>query len=165
MKTFVQQAMPSDFLPIAALDRAAWLTSANSEFIPDGEHAWRIWCQHAHVVLGRSESGSVVGAALAFRCVDGGYCLHKVMVDPVCRGQGLGSLLVENLLGIIDRECASCFLTVSPENSNALKLYRKWGFTSEEFVAGYYRENEDRLVLIRPSRDLRLENPIEALPA
>jgi len=161
MKTLVQRATPHDFLPIAALDRTAWLASANSEFIPDGEHAWRIWCQHAHVVLGRSESGSVVGAALAFRCVDGSYCLHKVMVDPACRGQGLGSLLVENLLDMIDRERASCFLTVSPENSNALRLYRKWGFSREEFVAGYYREKEDRLVLTRPSPALPPERSAE----
>ena len=119
--------------------------------------------------FGASTRMSFWGAARAVRWSEPHWpsvvWMAATAFTKVCRGQGLGSLLIENLLGIIDRECASCFLTVSPENSNALKLYRKWGFTSEEFVAGYYRENEDRLVLIRPSRDLRLENPIEALPA
>ncbi len=138
-----------DFLAIAALDRQAWKASAHADFIPDGEHVWRIWVDGALVYLARLNS-EVVGAILAFPVIGGDYCLHKVMVSPAYRGRGIGSCLFGALLAEVDRAGGkNCFLTVSPENIVALKLYEKWGFTKREFVAGYYREQEDRYVLTR----------------
>jgi ribosomal protein S18 acetylase RimI-like enzyme len=144
----IEAAQPKDFLAIAALDRVAWMKNAHSEFIPDGEHVWRIWCEHALVYVGKRE-GNVVSAILAFPGTDGRYCVHKVMVDESCRGQGIGSKLFEILLKEIDRRKADAFLTVDPTNENAVKLYTKWGFTERSFVAGFYREYEDRLVMKR----------------
>ncbi len=139
---------PGDFLEIAALDRLAWRQNRNSEFIPDGEHVWRIWCEHALTFVARRD-GEIVGAVLAFACTDGGYCLHKAMVSEACRGHGVGSRLFESLLSKIDGMGVDVFLTVDPVNEGAIKLYEKWGFTDHKFVKGYYRDNEDRLVLTR----------------
>lgn len=147
----ITPATPADFLPIAALDREIWKGVPHGEVIPDGEHVWRIWCESALVYVARDEAGGVAGAILAFPGVDGVFCVHKVMVADGHRGQGLGSLLFAVLLKEIDQRKATCFLTVSPENPAAIALYRKWGFTQEEYVEGFYRESEHRFVLTRPA--------------
>jgi [ribosomal protein S18]-alanine N-acetyltransferase len=146
--TNIERAQPKDFLAVAALDRMAWKQNQHSEFIPDGEHVWRVWCQYALVYVAKKEE-KVAAAVLAFPCSDGSYCLHKVMVDESCRGEGIGSKLFEVLLAEIDRLKVDVFLTVDPINENAIKLYTKWGFTERTLVPGFYREYENRFVLIR----------------
>lgn len=145
----IEAATPADFIAIAELDRTAWLGTPHAELIPDGEHVWRIWCEHALTFVARAGEGSVVAAAVAFPCVDGSYCLHKVMVAESLRGQGVGSKLFAALFAELDCRAADCFLTVAPLNTGAVKLYRNWGFLEETFVPGYYRSTEDRLVLTR----------------
>jgi [ribosomal protein S18]-alanine N-acetyltransferase len=146
----IEPAHPRDFLAVAALDRVAWQQNAHSEFIPDGEHVWRIWCEYALVFVAKEEE-KVVAAILAFPCINGSYCVHKVMVDESCRGKGLGSKLFQVLLQEIDHLNVDAFLTVDPANANAIKLYAKWGFTERTFVTGFYRDYEDRFVLVRKS--------------
>lgn len=143
-------AVPGDFLAIAALDRDAWGDNPHSKFIPDGEHVWRIWCEHALTFAAWCGEREMAGAVVAFPCLDGCFCLHKVMVAKPHRGQGIGSLLFEELFETLDHRGAECFLTVDPANTRAVRLYRKWGFSRECFVSGFYRQEEDRLVLTRP---------------
>lgn len=146
-----RRAKPADFLNIAALDRQAWKSNRHPEFIPDGEHVWRIWCEYALVYCAEA-AGEIAGAVLAFPCSGGMYCLHKVFVSDAHRGQGIGSRLFDVLLAEIDRLGVAVFLTVDPVNEPAIRLYEKWGFTERRFVAGFYREQEDRFVLTRPPR-------------
>jgi ribosomal-protein-alanine N-acetyltransferase len=151
----IRRATPRDFLAIAALDRDAWRGGKAAEFIPDGEHAWRIWVEHALVYCagsGVGEGWQLAGAVLAFPAIEGSYCLHKAFVDVARRGQGIGGALFEVLLREIDELRVPIFLTVSPDNTAAVALYEKWGFTERTFVSGYYRPNEHRLVLTRPTR-------------
>lgn len=145
----IEPAQPADFLAIAALDRQAWLGNRHNEFIPDGEHVWRIWVEHALVYKARLGE-TLAGAILAFPTVRPTWCVHKVFVDAQARGRGVGSRLFEALLVEIDRREAPSFLTVDPANETAIRLYEKWGFLQREFVAGFYRSYEDRLVLTRP---------------
>jgi [ribosomal protein S18]-alanine N-acetyltransferase len=147
----IERAASKDFLAVAALDRVAWRDNRSPEFIPDGEHVWRIWCEHALVFVGK-EGERIVAAILAFPCRSGMYCVHKVMVAESCRGKGLGSQLFRVLLAEIDILGADAFLTVDPVNENAVKLYQKWGFTEQTFVPGFYRDHEDRFVLVRRAR-------------
>ncbi len=148
----IDVAQGRDFLAIAGLDRRAWLDNRQPEFIPDGEHAWRLWVDGAHVFVAR-EGGAIVGAILAFPTLDGALCVHKVMIEKSRRGQGIGTRLFDALLAEVDRRGgANCFLTVDPGNQAALRLYENRGFTERRFVAGYYREHEDRYVLTRPAR-------------
>lgn len=137
-----------DFLDVAKLDRESWKLNRNAEFIPDGEHVWRIWVEYALVYVAK-EGDVVIGAILAFACSSGKWCVHKVFVDKNKRDLGVGTRLFEVLLKEIDKIGADCFLTVDPVNDRAIKLYEKWGFTDREFVCGYYRSNEDRYVLTR----------------
>lgn len=141
----------SDFLKIAALDRVAWLNNVHGEFIPDGEHVWRMWCEHS-VMFSAKYDDKIVGAILAFCCEDGRYCIHKVMVDERWRGKGIGGQLFEALLNALDKKNVECFLTVDPNNDHAITLYHSWGFHKRELVEGFYRAHEHRYVLTRPSQ-------------
>lgn len=144
----ISKAAPGDFLAIAALDREAWKGNAHAEHIPDGEHVWRIWCEHA-LVHKAEERGEVVGAILAFPCVGGGWCVHKVFTAHGSRGRGIGSSLFERLLRELDALGADSFLTVDPANEAAQALYARWGYAERAFVKGFYRDCEDRWVLTR----------------
>lgn len=154
LDVFFEKATPHDFLSVAALDCVVWQASAGGKYIPDGEHTWRIWCEHALTVVGKDSQGKVVAALLAFPCANQSYCLHKVMVAPSHQGQGMGAKLFDVLISELDRLGVDCFLTVSPSNTRALKLYRRYGFTKENFVQGFYRPEEDRLILIRQSVEM-----------
>ena len=161
----IRRATPSDFLSIAALDREAWRDNRHAEFIPDGEHVWRVWCEHTLVFCacepensaasraprksGPPPTSSVVGAVLAFPCLNGQYCLHKIFVAREHRGRGLGSRLIEALITGLDTMGVDVFLTVDPANDAAVGLYERWGFTERRVAAGYYREHEDRFILGR----------------
>ncbi len=146
-----RKASPKDFLGIAKLDREAWKANQHSEFIPDGEHVWRHWVEHALVYCAEKDHG-ILGVILAFPCTTGEYCIHKVFVEKEYRGQQIASHLFEILLLEMDQLKADCFLTVDPLNETAIGLYDKWGFTGKHFVKGYYRDYEDRYILTRPYR-------------
>lgn len=147
----IRRAQPDDFLDVAALDRTAWSDNREATFIPDGEHAWRLWTEHA-IVFVHEEAGKVLGAALAFPTLSGPFCLHKIFVDGARRGAGVGTALMERTLEEVDRLGVACFLTVDPENEAAIRLYESFGFVDRRFVKGYYRAAEDRFVLTRPKQ-------------
>ncbi len=145
----IVKATARDFESIAALDRVGWRDNAHSEFVPDGEHTWRIWCEHALVWIARDTDGRVLGVILAFPCMSGEFCLHKVLVAGEARGLGLASRLFDALLMELDQLGVGCFLTVDPANTKAIGLYQKWGFREDALVMGFYRSNEDRWVMVR----------------
>jgi ribosomal protein S18 acetylase RimI-like enzyme len=143
-------ASTGDFLSVAALDRLAWPERPDT-YIPDGEHIWRVWAEHAALIVARltdshrlKASSDIAGAAVMFSTAGNELFLHKIMVHPDCRSQGIGSALLQHAVQRADRPV---LLTVDPENVNAVQLYRKFGFTERSHVAGYYRPHEDRLVM------------------
>ena len=147
-------ASAAEFLQVAALDRIAWPESPDT-FIPDGEHIWRIWCDCAVLLVARlddshsplPETGRIAGALVMFPTRQGEYCLHKIMVHPQCRGDGMGTALMRQALQQADRPV---LLTVDPENASAVSLYRKFGFEVRERIDGYYRPHEDRYLMVHP---------------
>ncbi|MBK36539.1 MAG: hypothetical protein CME26_13555 [Gemmatimonadetes bacterium] len=146
----IRRAGPSDFIEVARLDREAWTESRHATFIPDGEHAWRLWVEHA-IVFVVEEDADLVGAALAFPTQAASYCLHKIFVERSRRGQGLGGDLMGAALRELESLGVPCFLTVDPVNEAAISLYENWGFSERTFVKGYYRPEEDRLVMTKPA--------------
>lgn len=153
MQAEIDVATPEEFLQVAALDRLAWPTAPDT-FIPDGEHIWRIWCDFATLLVARQpgvtdlpQTGHVAGAVVMFPTRQQELCLHKIMVHPDCRGQGLGSQLMRAALS---RANAPVLLTVDPENSAAVQLYQNFGFTVRERIEGFYRPHEHRLLMVHP---------------
>jgi ribosomal protein S18 acetylase RimI-like enzyme len=144
----IESASLADFLKIAALDRVAW-RHTGEPFIADGEHVWRVWCEYATVLVARAgqelpESGDVAGALLRFPTSQGESFLHKIMVHPSLRGQGIGTALMRS--GLAGAE-TPVLLTVDPANQPAVQLYRGFGFEVRQQIPGYYRPHEDRLLM------------------
>jgi ribosomal protein S18 acetylase RimI-like enzyme len=149
MECSIEVARTADFLNVAALDRISWLQSG-SDFIPDGEHVWRVWGEHATVLVCRTaesfpESHDIAGALIMFPTDAAQQFLHKIMVHPDCRGHGLGTQLMQAGL---QRSTVPVLLTVNPENHAAVHVYEKLGFQVQELVKGYYRSHEHRYVMI-----------------
>lgn len=65
-----RKAKTTEFTAIAQLDREAWKESFKGEFIPDGEHAWRLWVEYALTFVAVEEE-KIIGASLAFACDNG----------------------------------------------------------------------------------------------
>ena len=153
MSKTIEPALAADFFQIAALDRISWVQTG-LPFIADGEHIWRVWCEYATVLVARhpgpdvlSESGDIAGAVVMFPTLTDEMFLHKIMVPPDVRGAGVGSELMRAALQLAS---APVLLTVDPDNEAAIKLYRNFGFDVRKRIDGYYRESEDRLIMVYP---------------
>ena len=144
----LHRAAIEDFLTLAELDRAAWKRYPHGERVPDGEHVWRLWVEHALVYCAK-ENDQIMGVIVAFLCRSGEWCVHKAFVHENYRRQQIGSRLFDLLLREIDGLGAGCFLTVDPANTAAIRLYEKWGFAQKQFFKDYYRPGEDRYVMAR----------------
>jgi phosphinothricin acetyltransferase len=151
MSHVVENAEPTDFLGVAALDRIAW-PAAPETFIPDGEHIWRVWRDHGTLLVVRAaepttlpDTADIAGGLVMFPTAGGETFLHKIMVHPLCRGQGIGTALMNEALG---RAQTSVLLTVDPSNEHAVSLYRSFGFDVRETVVGFYRPHENRHIMV-----------------
>lgn len=145
----IRRAVRADYLQIAALEKEVWRDYPNGGNIPDGEHTWRHWVEDA-VVMVACAGEQVVGVALAFPTLSRGFCVHKVFVHKDLRGYGLGRTLLEQLLAQSELQRQTCFLTVSPANEKAVRLYSSLGFSAGPVLAGYYRPDEHRYEMFRP---------------
>lgn len=147
MSYHIKPAKPSDFLEVAALDRTAWPEEPDT-FIPDGEHAWRLWCEYATVLIAvepqENQTQLITGALLMFPTNTSEIFLHKIMVHSDYRGRGIGSALMKQAL---QDACDVVLLTVNPENGPAVRLYESFGFQVRNRVDGYYRPHEHRLIM------------------
>ncbi len=66
------------------------------------------------------------------------YYLAYIGVDPSCQGKGFGSLIMQHLTGLADRDHMSCHLeSANPRN---LSLYQRSGFVirDEKDIAGIH---------------------------
>ena len=146
MDAIIRKTSISDFLTISELDRQAWRDNRSSDFIPDGEHAWRLWVEYSTVFVAELGDKKIVGAALLFKANDCSlYLFHKIFVDKKYRDQKIGNMFFQNIADFLDKEKADCLLTTDPVNSRMIHLCDKYGFTDKRLVEGYYRQDEDRL--------------------
>lgn len=92
--------------------------------------------------------GKAVGYAGMWKVIDEGH-ITNIAVHPEFRHAGIGSLLMENLIGIARKEgITSMTLEVRKSNIAAQRLYFKYGFAIRGLRKGYYSDNgEDALIL------------------
>ena len=164
MSHHVEVAGADDFLAVAALDRMAWDAGVS---VADGEHTWRVWCEHATVLLvrwpknpdpdpdpdhdGADPTPAVAAALVLFptQAPDGGLFLHKIMVAPEWRGRGMGTAL---MAAAVARAQTPVMLTVAPGNQAAVGLYQRYGFAVERYIENYYGPHKHRYLMIyRPN--------------
>lgn len=79
--------------------------------------------------------------------------LLNICVSPASQNRGLGSQLIEHMLGLARRHGAqTCLLEVRPSNRVAVELYNKMGFVEVGIRPAYYPAQggrEDALILAR----------------
>src|SRR5690606_1523883 len=132
----IRPASIDEFLDIAALDRTAWGDNRESEFIPDGEHSWRLWVEYGTVIIARTDTG-LAGVALAFPTnVPDLHYFHKLFVASDLRERRVGTGLVGGMCDAMDQLGAALRLTTDPVNIRMQRLCASFGFTEREFVAG-----------------------------
>ena len=149
MDIIIRKAIISDFLEISELDRQAWRDNRNSDFIPDGEHVWRLWVEYSTVFVAKYNK-KIVGTVLLFKANNCSlYLLHKIFIDKNYRDKKIGNMFFQSIVDFLDNEKADCLLTTDPVNSRMIHLCAKYGFNNKELVKGYYRPDEDRLVIRR----------------
>lgn len=80
---------------------------------------------------------------------DNFYEITPVVVGKNYRGKGLGKALLEHAVKEVlsNHKDAAIFLTVYPQNLNALNLYLKNNFVVYDFKKDYYGPGADRLFL------------------
>ena len=144
----LRKAHTCDFFQIAELDRCSWNDGWASQYVPDGEHVWRLWVEYA-LVFCCFEGKKLVGVSLAFPTINNTFAVHKIFVHNDFRDKGIGTLLFNQLIEEMDKYDKDSFLTVSPENNAAIKLYKNLGYETEELINGYYREDEHRIIMKR----------------
>ena len=76
--------------------------------------------------------------------------IAQIAVDPLYQKQGLGSLLMEEIV----KECyakkvRTITLEVRKNNEKAVKLYKKFGFKTVVTKEKYYSNGDDALYMVR----------------
>lgn len=140
------------FLEIAELDRIAWLGSDGADFVPDGEHSWRVWSEYSFVVAALDESSKILGVICSFDTnVDSLHFFHKIFIRADERHKGIGLALMRIYCDYLDSRLLDAIMTTVPNNFPMIGLSDLFGFETQEEIAGYYRDDEDRLLRRRKS--------------
>jgi ribosomal-protein-alanine N-acetyltransferase len=104
------------------------------------------------------EGGDLVGTAQLMRVWErpDAICVAGIAVRKDRRGEGLGTLLMSHILKDLKRDGFNeVRLTVSPENTAAMKIYcDKMGFKKRGMEKDFYGEGEDRLVLVKQLKEV-----------
>jgi len=98
---------------------------------------------HCHVI---DNNGDILGYTTCQIVLDEGH-LMNIAVAPERRGEGLGRLLLEQLVGHCRKlGVTQLFLEVRKSNLVAIELYRSMGFEHLGIRRRYYSDQEDALV-------------------
>lgn len=100
-----------------------------------------------HLVVSQSDQG-IVGYII-FWIIHDETQLQRIAVKNDLRGQGIGSLLIREMIRMCALEnVTQGSLEVRSSNDPALMLYKKFGFVVSGVRKGYYTDNrEDALIM------------------
>ena len=88
-----------------------------------------------------SDSGELVGMSLASLVASNVGHITQICVLPRARGQGIGyELLRRSMDGLAARGCRKVSLTVTADNTEAVSLYERLGFSIAHSFAAYVWE-------------------------
>lgn len=95
--------------------------------------------------------GAVVGYVAALIRKNSHGRIYSIAVAPACRGLGIASALLDEAVRFLASvPVANVFLEVAADNSPALSLYIKKGFTIRKKMARYYHNGGDAYSMVRP---------------
>ena len=115
------------------------------------------------VCLAAEVEGELVGYLVCSR-YDTVWHIMNVAVDPEIRNQGIGTALLEHLLAEVGDPAARYTLEVRTSNTDAVRLYERFGFRAAGLRRRYYQDNgEDALIMWRTPATLN--GSLEDIPA
>ena len=128
---------------LEALEQACfslpWTRDMLLSQLPDENHEF---------LAAEDESGKLLGYVGMMCVLDEGY-ISNVAVDPACRRQGIGDLLILELLARAEkRDLSFVTLEVREHNEPAIALYRKHGFSPVGLRKNYYEAPAENAVLM-----------------
>lgn len=141
----VREATRADLLSVFRIEKRSfdqpWPYAAFERFL--GEPGFLV----------AERDGQVVGYAVADSVPNHGAPLghlKDIAVDPEHRGEGLGRLLLSEVLTrLFVSGVGRVKLEVRRGNNHARSLYDDFGFELHHVSPGYYDDGEDALVLVR----------------
>jgi len=132
----------ADIESVIAIERASFQFPWSTRFFLD-----ELQVDCARSILAEVE-GSIVGYVLFWFLAEE-VDIHNIAVHPDFRRQGIGRLLLEQVVAAARRqERLRVTLDVRFSNAPAQNLYRSFGFITRGLRKGYYSDNgEDALVM------------------
>jgi ribosomal-protein-alanine N-acetyltransferase len=104
-----------------------------------------------YYLVAEDPAGTVVGYA-GLLAAGGQADVLTIAVAAARWGQGIGSLLLEELLAeAVRRSCSEVFLEVRADNVRAQRLYKWWGFAEVGIRRGYYQPSGTDAIVMRRS--------------
>lgn len=72
----------------------------------------------------------------------------SIAVHPAARGKQIGKQLTSKIITLLkEKSCSEICLTVHPENTVAIKIYKALGFIGNVIIDNYFLDNEKRIVM------------------
>ena len=132
----------ADIENVIAIERASFQFPWSTRFFLD-----ELQVDCARSILAEVD-GRIVGYVL-FWLVSEEVDIHNIAVHPDFRRQGIGRLLLEQVVAAARRqERLRVTLDVRFSNASAQSLYRRFGFVAHGLRKAYYSDNgEDALVM------------------
>lgn len=143
----VRGAARADLPALEALERESFGAGAYPGFFL--RQALDLW--GGLFLVAEEGEGDPIGYALAAPSErPGEACVLTAAVRPAARGRGVASRLLGALLeGLAGRGFRSVWLTVHPENGEAVRLYERHGFRRAGEEAEYFGPGEPRVRMER----------------
>ncbi len=139
----IRRMLPADIDAVLAVEQQAfstpWSRAAFEEEVSGNDLA------HYQVL---ETDGRVVGYAGFWLVFDEAH-VTNIAILPEYHGQGLGTLLLENMILVAKvLGAGSMTLEVRPSNTAARRLYSRRGFVERGIRPNYYAElNEDAIIM------------------
>jgi ribosomal-protein-alanine acetyltransferase len=146
----ISHARPDDLADIVELERSGF--PAGEQWSQD---AWaeELAASDRYVLARLDREARIIGVA-TFSCIGDMADLHRVIVHPEARGNGIGaSLLRAGLEWASAVGARRMLLEVAPDNDAAVALYRRLGFSPISTRRDYYGAGRDAVVMLRPLRE------------
>lgn len=142
----IRQASIEDWKALCELEEIGF---SKDRFSPE---QWRYLLIRAHATTFVVEADHrLCGAAiLLWRKGCAIARLYSIVVDPDCRGQGLGKRLFETCQSVAAQHgCKRIHLEVRADNHSAIEFYEDRGFQVVESLSGYYEDGMNGLRLVK----------------
>ncbi len=140
----IRPAVLSDVDAIMAVEKTGishpWDRASIESLIKDGNKT-------ALVALSGQDVVGYIGASFILDEAE----IGNVCVMPGMRGKGTGSALLKSLIEDLESKgVSSIFLEVEDNNTTAISLYTKFGFTKYNMRKDYYGPDRNALLFKRP---------------